>query len=521
MQSIIAKSDWHVKLFDGNIRQKWIQEAIDHKIRKEVAEWALKELEWCAQVRDNETGIEPTGIDHVWKSDDLIPSSLHDHFLATVGELEESLPEDFHPGTDGQVKNLIHPSLFCLVYGLSVDNNGNIINEPDALAQIDEKAPPGFGPTRSREHPKLWSHKYQWLPAEFLVDKNNTTKIVSYINGLPIHIKGGAEMYSLLAEIFSKTIPLFEKVLSSLCLHHDLIRFPRPEGYNWWADEDGYPPEIPEEQEEKLRDEWWKAPEGFEKARWKYWEENFNPIPVPLPKFPEPGPLHVPNATQIKLGGHRLQVIVKIGKTLLTPDKPQFNAGNWHVEGMANERIVATAIYYFDSENIKDDHLRFRSGVSMYTSNFVQDDDEGAHLMYGLHRDQGMVQESGDIATRPGRLLVFPNIYQHSIGSFSLEDPTKPGHRSILVFFLIDPLRRIMSTAHVPPQDPSWYPPETTELMLEKLPTELVLKVGEGLSSFTRELAEEHRLKLMAERTYATDAVTNEIFMGEFNLCEH
>ncbi|KAI0788906.1 hypothetical protein C8Q75DRAFT_719280 [Abortiporus biennis] len=523
MQTIIAKPEWHIKLFNEEIRQNWVQEADEQKVRKEIVEWAMKELEWCARVRDDETGIEPTGIEHVWKSDKLIPLSLHDCFLATVDELEKSMPEDFHPGTEGQVKNLIHPSLFCLVYGLSVDNNGNIIHEPDALSQIVEKT--NWYPPAPREHPKLWSHKYQWLPAEFLVDKDNTTKIASYINGLPTHVKGGATMYTLLGEIFGKTVPLFEQVLSSLCLHHDLVRFPRPEGFDWWDTEpyNGERPSLPEGLEDELWEQSRESPEGFHQARWKYWEENFKPTPSPLPKFQEPGPLNVTDDYRIKLGGHRLQVIVKIGKILLTPNRPQFEVGNWDPEGMENERIVATAIYYFDSDNIKDDRLRFRRAVDidLMEERFAQDDDAGAHLMYGLHRDEGMVQEAGDVATPEGRLLVFPNIFQHSVGSFSLEDKTKPGHRSILVFFLVDPTRRVTSTAHVPPQDPSWYPSDTMGLMLQHFPVELRWEVEKNLSTFTRELAEEHRLKLMEERTYAADAVTEEVFMRPFNLCEH
>jgi hypothetical protein len=35
------------------------------------------------------------------------------------------------------------------------------------------------------------------------------------------------------------------------------------------------------------------------------------------------------------------------------------------MKGMANERIVATVIYYYDSENIEGDELMFRQGVSL------------------------------------------------------------------------------------------------------------------------------------------------------------
>ena len=33
-----------------------------------------------------------------------------------------------------------------------------------------------------------------------------------------------------------------------------------------------------------------------------------------------------------------------------TPEKPEYKGGSWHVEGMLNERIVASGIYYYDQE---------------------------------------------------------------------------------------------------------------------------------------------------------------------------
>ena len=84
---------------------------------------------------------------------------------------------------------------------------------------------------------------------------------------------------------------------------------------------------------------------------------------------------------------------------------------------MANEKIVATAIYYYDSKNIEGDALNFRQSVEMVSSllrfrhhpsdwalyqdilEFEQDDDEGATGMYGIGRDDPMVQDAGSIQT--------------------------------------------------------------------------------------------------------------------------
>ena len=124
---------------------------------------------------------------------------------------------------------------------------------------------------------------------------------------------------------------------------------------------------------------------------------------------------------------------------------------------------------------------------------------------------------------QPGRLLCFPNIYQHSVGKFSLQDKTKPGHRKILVFFLVDPTQRIISTEQVPPQDASWQDNDVkSKLANSRLPVEVVDLVQKQMGyRMTLEEAKEHRLKLMEERTLGRDVVTNIIFERPFALCEH
>lgn len=61
------------------------------------------------------------------------------------------------------------------------------------------------------------------------------------------------------------------------------------------------------------------------------------------------------------------QVITKLASIHLTPEKPRYDGGAWHVEGMVDDGIVATGIHYFDQENIKEDDndsaLAFRAAV--------------------------------------------------------------------------------------------------------------------------------------------------------------
>ena len=62
----------------------------------------------------------------------------------------------------------------------------------------------------------------------------------------------------------------------------------------------------------------------------------------------------------VNLRGRTLKVIVKLANIELTPEKPYYNGGAWHVEGMGNEAIVATAIYYYSQENVTPSTLSFR-----------------------------------------------------------------------------------------------------------------------------------------------------------------
>lgn len=63
--------------------------------------------------------IEVGAVDYTWQSDALIDKKLHDELVAGVSDLE-NVPEaqkDWHPGSNNQVLDLVHPSLFCFTAG--------------------------------------------------------------------------------------------------------------------------------------------------------------------------------------------------------------------------------------------------------------------------------------------------------------------------------------------------------------------------------------------------------------------
>ena len=196
--------------------------------------------------------------------------------------------------------------------------------------------------------------------------------------------------------------------------------------------------------------------------------------------------------------GKNLQVIVKIGQIILTPEDSHYPGGSWHIEGMPYERIAATCIHYVEVEGITDSFLEFRkpSIINEENLDYPQSDHLYTTHHYGIeprsHHDGVMNRYLGLIKCHQGASIVFPNSLQHRVKEFSLLPGASKAVRTILAFFVIDPDHPIVSTKQVPPQ--------------------------QGLIS--REEAERHREILMRHRKYFVNQL-NEVFERPFSLCEH
>ena len=122
--------------------------------------------------------------------------------------------------------------------------------------------------------------------------------------------------------------------------------------------------------------------------------------------------------------------------------------------------------------------------------------------------------------TKQDRCVAFPNIYQHLVSPFRLVEPTKPGHRKILVFFLVDPNITIPSASTVGPQQATWIrrAVEATEYWQTRLPVELRDMIWERFNGMTDEQAKAYREELMKERTLIVQTVDEQRFGQGFNL---
>ena len=134
------------------------------------------------------------------------------------------------------------------------------------------------------------------------------------------------------------------------------------------------------------------------------------------------------------------------------------------------------------------------------------------------------MQELGRVSTRQGRLIAFPNVLQHRVLPFSLQDKSRPGHRKILALFLVDPHIPILSTANVPPQQKEWWSDKLRmDRSLAPLPTELEDQVFNEVESSTMTLdeAKKIRLQLMEERKAMKDNAEQALESYAFSFCEH
>ncbi|KAI9219808.1 hypothetical protein BC828DRAFT_385158 [Blastocladiella britannica] len=97
------------------------------------------------------------------------------------------------------------------------------------------------------------------------------------------------------------------------------------------------------------------------------------------------------------------------------------------------------------------------------------------------------------------------------------------------LFFLIDPTKRIPSSAQVAPQRADWLahavlrgPRDAERIVASTLPIKVVKRILLlAPHMMTMAEAKEDRLKLMDERTVLVEEVNMPEFLGIFNMCEH
>lgn len=219
-------------------------------------------------------------------------------------KLLEDVPEDqkdWHPNSGKQVLDLVHPSLFPVLYGItkSLRDGSPIAPPPRAL----EWAPSPWKGVR--ENVNLWSTQYQWLPSDFEIDAKGETTIKSYINNL--HPVSHQKLYSTLEKIFSRFVPMFNIVTDELKRKvHELRRIDVELSDNPPKNAYHYPG----------------------RGSTVEWDFGWHMGSLSGSMFSEP-------QFTANINGKTVKVITKLASIHLTPKDPEFRGGSWHVEGMS------------------------------------------------------------------------------------------------------------------------------------------------------------------------------------------
>nr|GAT51046.1 predicted protein [Mycena chlorophos] len=526
-----SKPDWQAQAADPTIRAKWREEAIvaanneekseflNQSLMKEsMIDYVLAELEGHARISDKEAGIERGCFEGIWYSDRIVSDEALQRLKNAVRVLEDEETKDWHPGSDGQVLVLIDHSLYGVVYGRT---HAYLPNEP----RIRDNYLPAIPQWVDTVDNSWRSEKFMWLPSDFFVEETGAVKLLSpYINNL--HPERYEPLYRVIEEIIATFVPLWERVLGDA--NPEGRTFPwhrsgrmKPVGCVWGPNGEPYPVEIPEGEDED----------------------------IVVKNVLKMAPKYLPEATvydgqlekryrRLPLRERTIQCIIQMANIHLTPEKPEYESGDWEIEGMANERIAACATYCYEEENIKDALFKFRVSTDEPEAHEIFDND-CMQALYGLDDDDPCVQEIGAVSTQGGRVVAWSNLFEHLTNPCSLADFRKPGYRKLFTVFLVDPSAdRVTSTSDVAPQQSEWAADALMEAFdsdafasdggsrtvgkLPFIPQELrdIVRscVGGAEGVMTLHDAEQERLRMMDERYELLGSVSEKIFGAPFRM---
>ncbi|CAK7896795.1 hypothetical protein CAAN1_17S01222 [[Candida] anglica] len=523
---IRSKKDWKMKYKNETIAQKWKTELKSQFTSKtasmdELIEYVFKELAWYEYIENNFKGVKDSGFvigcdDKIVYSDTAIPEDVKSGLRANVEEFvsaEFGDNLDYHPGSNNQVVDLVHPSLYPLQYGITpkiVQSKGKSYQDQDPEEKVTIAE---FSDDKIKAHVEDWavSKKFQWLPA--LMVRRPTQDYLrkeyefeSYINNL--HPEKYGELYESIAKVFNLALPGLNLTLSRL--DTGTPRRMHIECDSFYTKE--YQSKLDALFKEASNDDFEKV-EEFQSTRLDYLAQH--PMQYKID--------HPVNYDFDLLESFReLHVIVKLANIELTPSNSKYNGGTWHIEGTINEDIVATILYYYDSNNMTESRLSFKGAFE--EPDYEQDDTLGCEAIYGIKDGETLTRMIGDVECKEDRVLIFPNWFQHHVEPFELKDKSKNGHRKILCMFVCDPHNdKIVSTVDVPPQQKSWWEDSTPMEQISMEIKEKILKIKGDNWPVDLEESKSIREELMKERSISSseDVGENHPFLREFSLCEH
>lgn len=141
------------------------------------------------------------------------------HSFTRLLKDKEASP-DWRPNTDGVVNDLVHPSIYPLVYGRSKGFEKEIVGVRDSITrwagkgdlitqEIEPKPEESFNGMDIP--PEFWSGTYQWLPSNVSFEKDGSVRFTSYINNL--HPTKYPDVYRAIEKLIETCLPMWDQCL--------------------------------------------------------------------------------------------------------------------------------------------------------------------------------------------------------------------------------------------------------------------------------------------------------------------
>ncbi|XWW92309.1 hypothetical protein V2A60_000232 [Cordyceps javanica] len=546
MDQITDKPNWHEKVFNEEIVQKWRQGAAEQpeaalfarimegkesaRIRQPPKIITARAFEYCIDELRNkakyfrDTGLIPT-LDSsrfcVVKSDLLFSESLRLSLVKAFDILRADQAEDidWHPQSNDMVQNLVHPSMYPFVYGkthflneerVGLENATRLIGQGGAISQP-------FKVNRGRPADvadQYWSRKFQWLPCNASFQDNGSVRITSYINNLhPVRYRG---IYQTIEKAIAAAIPLWDQCLQEYEGYDRMeitgrsksrfkgIAKADDEDVSLWSDFDmeyflSADMPVSDDGEKSIANGYFYGPRHFYEAVEAYQKLKTGKVLDLASIGPELN--HDPTALVEEKRAYRRWLETRVP---LYPEPLPFEEIDYAPEESIRtiyEQDGLQIIVKMASIELTPEKPEFPAGGWHDAYNWL----ENVHGTCLGHAYAQCWQPYGDVKTPQGRILAFPNTLQHRVSPLKLQDPSKPGHRRFLALWLVDPHVRVISTANVPPQQRDWW--------------EKSSPAPAGL--MTREEAREHRLALMRERSIGQHDLDHHWRSVQYSFCEH
>jgi hypothetical protein len=171
------------KVNNEEIAKKWKDEICGNSeldFTPRMADCCIDELRHMASIYTAYAGDPPPIFVYngdVVKSDTAVSPELKRALQEEVQRFEDAIPEklkDWHPGSDDKVLDLVHPSLFPLVYGRTrILHEGQTTTLANCIESCGKgeivPQPPNneiFENSTRSNNSKVFSRKFQWLPCE-------------------------------------------------------------------------------------------------------------------------------------------------------------------------------------------------------------------------------------------------------------------------------------------------------------------------------------------------------------------